>query len=121
MADIDLIRVLASWALVHEMADEGWKAAVDRGMDPTLAGSGEAGDVVDGISALVYGEKERIKAQLAGGDTVPVVGGGGSGDVPSAESLAEIRFEVGEMRGRLESIETALDALVERLDARDGR
>ena len=121
MADIDLIRVLASWALVHEMADEGWKAAVERGADPTLAGSDEPGDVVDGISALVAREKERIKAELSSEAR------SGTPDlrVPTAaegpEGLAELRFEVGEVRGRLESLQASLDALVARLDARDGR
>ena len=121
MADIDLIRLLASWALVHEMADEGWKAAVERGADPTLAGSDEPGDVVDGISALVAREKERIKGELSATvrSGTPDLAGPVAAEAP--EALAELRFEVGEMRGRLESIQTSLDALVARLDARDGR
>jgi hypothetical protein len=118
MADIDLIRALASWALVHEMADEGWKAAVDRGMDPALSGSGEPRDVVDGISALVYREKERLKAELTAGDGLASTAATGQA-APGSEVLEELRFEVGEVRGRLESIETALDALIARLDARD--
>jgi hypothetical protein len=27
----DFMRFLAAWALVHETADEGWRAAVERG------------------------------------------------------------------------------------------
>ena len=115
MADIDLVRLLASWALVHEMADEGWKAAVERGQDPTLAGSDDSGDVVDGISALVAREKERIKSELAA--TAP---GGPAGAVAvtsapdAAEVLAEVRFELAELRGRMESMQAAVDALAAR-------
>jgi hypothetical protein len=114
MADTDVVRALAAWALVHEMADEGWKAAVDRG----TGASGDAegpGEMVDGISALIYREKERLKGQLAGMTSVPEPGAGDA-DSPDA---AELRFELSEMRGRLESIESALDALILRLDTAD--
>ena len=33
MNNDDFMRFLASWALVHETADEGWKSAVKRGLE----------------------------------------------------------------------------------------
>jgi hypothetical protein len=110
MADEDLIRALAAWALVHELADEGWKAAVGRGLAADEAGPSADRDIVDSIAALVFRRKETMKAELADGGVGPESGTGSS--VPE---LAELRFEVSEMRGRLEAIETALDALVHRL------
>ena len=65
----DLVRILAAWALVHEVADEGWKAAVERGRER------EPGDLdqgpealVDGLAALVADEKERLKRDLGRAD-----------------------------------------------------
>jgi hypothetical protein len=110
----DLVQLLAAWALVHETADEGWKAAVERGL------SAEPGDMkagpdgfVDGLSAMIAAEKDRLKGSLAAAD----------GSFPSSDDdagsalLEEVRFELGEMRSRLEAIETSLDAIVRRLDA----
>ena len=69
MATDPFMRFLASWALVHETADEGWKAAVERGAEQE-PGQIEAGPdaFVDGLSALVAEEKERLKAQIARGE-----------------------------------------------------
>ncbi len=117
MADQDVVRVLAAWALVHEMADEGWKAAVERGTGEAPEGT-EPGDVVDGISALVYREKERLKAELSGTTELDEATASSAAAAPA--SMDEMRFELAEMRGRLESIETALDALVRRLDPKSG-
>ena len=112
MADTDVVRVLAAWALVHEMADEGWKAAVDRGLGEGDTGEGP-GDLVDGISGLIYREKERLKGELASMDTVAPPGA----STPADDASEEMRFELAEMRGRLEAIEAALDSLARRLDA----
>ena len=114
MADEDLIRVLAAWALVHELADEGWKAAVGRGLAADEAGPGADRDIVDSIAALVFRRKEAMKAELAEGGTAPE-----SREGSPMPELGELRFEVSEMRGRLEAIETALDALVRRLPGAD--
>lgn len=101
------MRFMAAWALVHETADEGWKAAVERGE------SAEAGEMtggpeafVDGLSAMIAEEKERLKAELAAGDTLAP---GSKADV--VEHLDELRFEVGELRGRIESLQASIDAL----------
>jgi hypothetical protein len=61
---------------------------------------------VDGLSAMIAEEKERLKAELA------------SGSVERPETLAdvskhldELRFEIAELRGRIESMQVSLDAL----------
>lgn len=107
MPDNDsFMRFMAAWALVHETADEGWKAAVERGstQQPGDMSSGPEA-FVDGLSAMIAQEKERLKADLAAGEvTTP----GSLTDV--ARALDELRFEVAEVRGRLESLQATLDA-----------
>lgn len=101
------MRLLAAWALVHETADEGWKAAVERG-SAEGAGAMEGGSeaFVDGLSAMIAVEKDRLKAELAAGDVaVP----GTLADVSA--NLEELRFEIAQMRGRLESMQTTLDSM----------
>ena len=107
------LRFLAAWALVHETADEGWKAAVERGASAGPGGMEGGPDAfVNGLSALVAEEKDRLKAQLATGASGGAAAEAGSGP----EALAELRFEVAEVRARLESIEVALDTLLRRSD-----
>lgn len=107
----DFMRFMAAWALVHETADEGWKAAVARGE----GGVGEMADgpeaFVDGLSAMIAEEKERLKASLASDAVEPA----GSRAEVSAH-LDELTFEVSELRGRLESMQASLDALLDRSD-----
>ena len=105
----EFMRFLASWALVHETADEGWKAAVARGLAQE-SGDMESGPeaFVDGLSAIIAERKELLKvelAQSADGDTTHLGVG---------ERLDELRFEVGELRGRFESMQATLDAILER-------
>lgn len=109
----DLIRLLAAWALVHETADEGWKAAVERGrkLSPgEMAVGPEA--FVDGLSAMVAEEMKRLKVDIAEGRARA------PGEREPSPELEELRFEVGELRGRLESMQASLDAILARLDAR---
>lgn len=109
----DFMRLLAAWALAHETADEGWKAAVERGQAAGPDGmSGGTDAFVDGLSAMVAAEKERLKVGLASGGAAAATTG-----EDRSPQLDELRFEVGEVRSRLEAIETALDAIVRRLDA----
>lgn len=107
MAD-DFIRFLAAWALVHETADEGWKAAVARGSgtSPEEMGSGPEA-FVDGLSALVAEEMERLKAELASGAAEPP----GTREA-EAWHVEELRYEVGELRGRIETLQASIDALL---------
>ncbi len=106
VAEDSFMRFLAAWALVHETADEGWKAAVVRGEDQQ-PGAMQAGPeaFVDGLSAMVAEEKERLKAALAAGDMEPP---GSKADLES--KLDDLLFEVSELRGRLESMQATLDA-----------
>jgi hypothetical protein len=106
VAEDQFMQFLAAWALIHETADEGWKAAVVRGEDQA-PGSMEAGPeaFVDGLSAMISAEKERLKAKLASGEMEPP---GSKADVES--KLDDLLFEVAELRGRLESMQASLDA-----------
>jgi hypothetical protein len=104
----DVVKFLALWALIHEAADDGWKAAVARG-----GASGDRGDFVDGLAAMVQAEKERLKAAVASGAV------DSPGFAPTGEAqrmFEEIRLELGEVRARLESMESALDAIRRRLE-----
>jgi len=107
------MRFLAAWALVHETADEGWKAAVERGGSQANGDMATGPDAfVDGLTALVAEEKERLKADLAAGRF------GENGDSGQAErSLDELRFEVAELRGSIESLQASVDALTRRAQA----
>jgi len=106
----DFMRFLASWALVHESADEGWKAAVARGVTQN-PGDMDAGPeaFVDGLSAIIAERKEQLKAELASGGR-----GSGASSLGVGEHLDELRFEVAELRGRFESMQATLDAILQR-------
>lgn len=106
------MRFMAAWALVHETADEGWKAAVARGESAGSGGMDQGPEAfVDGLSAMIAAEKERLKSELATG---AVEAPGSLAGV--AANLEELRFEIAEMRGRLESMQTSIDALTRRGD-----
>lgn len=103
----EFMRFMAAWALVHESADEGWKAAVKRGegMDPDQVGEGPDA-FVDGLAASIEQQKEQLKASLAQSSAAP---GGSEGQL--LDKLEELSFEVGELRGRIESLQTSVDAM----------
>ena len=103
----DFMQFLAAWALVHESADEGWKSAVVRGREQAPGQMSEGPEAfVDGLSAMIAEEKERLKASLAAGEVEPP----GSGADVSAH-LDQLRFEVSELRGLIESLQASLDAI----------
>jgi hypothetical protein len=108
----DVMRFFAAWMLTHEAADEGLKAAVSRGDAAGPDGmSGGPDAFVDGLAALVAEEKEKLKAALearARGEEPAEAG-------PGDPALDEIRFEVGEMRGRLDAIEAQLETIIRTL------
>jgi transketolase N-terminal domain/subunit len=106
----DFVRFLAAWALVHESADEGWKAAVGRGrkLEPGDLGRGPEA-FVDGLAALVAEEKERLKATLADGEH-----GGATSSTDIAGKLDALGFELAELRGRIESLQASIDAIAAR-------
>ena len=107
----DFVRFLAAWALLHESADEGWKAAIARGRAQT-PGDAEGGPdaFVDGLAALVESEKERLKQELGRrADAGPASGGDHAALAAQVDAL---RFELAELRGRIESLQASIDALV---------
>jgi hypothetical protein len=107
----DFIKLLAAWALFHESADEGWKAAVARGQmqqPGTMSDGPEA--FVQGLAALVDEEKERLKARL--GEE-----GGGESALSQPDlgaRLDDLAFEIRELRGCVESLQAAFDGLSKR-------
>jgi hypothetical protein len=112
MATDDVMRFFALWMLTHEAADEGLKAAVQRGEDEGREGmTGGPDAFVDGLAAMVAEEKERLKAELAEGRV----------ERPSEDeqriALEELRFEVSEMRGRIDEFGGTLDTILAKLDA----
>ena len=108
----DFVRMLAAWALVHESADEGWKAASARGrkLAPGELDQDPAA-FVDGLAALVAVEKEKLKATLAGEEP-----GGAPPPADLGAALEALRFELAELRGRIESLQTSVDALAANKD-----
>ncbi len=111
MATDPFLRFLASWALVHETADEGWKSAVERGAEQKPGEMVSGPDAfVDGLSALVAEEKERIKAQIARGELE------GPPETDLGGHIDELRFEIAELRGRLESMQATLESIARKSD-----
>lgn len=106
----DFVRFLAAWALVHESADEGWKAAVGRGrkLDPGDPGRGQDA-FVDGLAALVAEEKDKLRAAIADGER-----DGTASSTDIAAKLDTLGFELAELRGRIESLQASIDAIAAR-------
>jgi len=103
----DFMKFLAAWQLVHETADEGLKAAIVRG-DEQSAGemSMGPGAFVDGLAAQVEVLKEELKGELSNPEAMQA-----QQEEDLAEQLARLSFEVGALRGQLESMGATLDAL----------
>jgi hypothetical protein len=107
----DPLRFLALWALLHDTADDAWTQAVARGRE-VGSSSGPAGPDAwpDALAAIVNEEKERLSRELLEGDRSDA-----SADVAALhETLERLTFEVGELRGRLESLQASVDALLDR-------
>ncbi|MRS11662.1 MAG: hypothetical protein EG823_01145 [Actinobacteria bacterium] len=108
----DVMRFFAAWMLTHEAADDGMKAAIRRGDEGGAEGMGGGPDAfVDGLAAMVAEEKEKLKADLqarARGEEVAI-------ERPTDPALEEVRFEVAELRGRLDNIESLLETALRKL------
>ncbi|MEA5074883.1 MAG: hypothetical protein VB139_00860 [Coriobacteriia bacterium] len=108
----DVMRFFATWLFTHEAADEEIKAAIRRGMSAGPEGMAGGPDAfVDGLAAMVEEEKEKLKADLAArarGEEVAI-------EQPSDPALEEVRFEVAELRGRLDNIESLLETMLRKL------
>jgi hypothetical protein len=112
MATDDVMRFFALWMLTHETADEGLKAAVERGEKGGPEGmTGGPDAFVDGLSAMVAEEKEKLKAELAAGRVERP-------DVDEQKiALDELRFEVAAMRGRMDEMAGMLETVLAKLGA----
>jgi len=106
----DVMRMLAAWALIHETADEGWKAAIGRGKELAPGELDQGPEAfVDGLAALVAEEKEKLKTSLANPDQDSA---GPREDL--ARQLEAMRFELAELRGCIESLQASVDAIAAR-------
>lgn len=108
----DVMRFFAAWMLTHEAADEGLKAAVLRGEQGGAEGmTGGPDAFVDGLAAMVAETKEQLKRDLearARGEEVAI-------EKQSDPALEDVRFEVAELRGRMDNIEALLESIVRKL------
>lgn len=108
----DVMRFFATWLFTHEAADEEMKAAIRRGMSGGPEGmSGGPDAFVDGLAAMVEEEKEKLKRDLearARGEEVAI-------EEPSDPALDEIRYEVAELRGRLDTMESMLETILRKV------
>ncbi|MBN2847503.1 MAG: hypothetical protein JXP72_03515 [Coriobacteriia bacterium] len=108
----DVMRFFATWLFTHEAADEEIKAAIRRGMSGGAEGmSGGPDAFVDGLAAMVEEEKEKLKADLAARARGEEVASEESAD----PALDEIRFEVAELRGRLDTMESLLETILRKV------
>ena len=105
MAEFDPMKFFALWMFTHDQADDLMVQSIERGRGVNAEGmSGGPDAFTDGFMAMVAEEKARLKAQIAGGGVEPTVSA-------SDERLDELGFEVGELRGRLDQMQTTLDAI----------
>jgi hypothetical protein len=95
--DDAVVTLLASWLLVHELADDWIRDAVSRGRAPEA-------DPVASLAAEVDEKKARMKEALATDI--------GATEAPGA--FAELGESIAALGRRLESIEARLDGLSER-------
>jgi hypothetical protein len=108
LTNTDVMKFLAVWELVHESADEGLKAAIARGEDVEQGEMAtDAGAFVDGLAAMVDAKKEIIKRELTAGTDSSLEKDEG----PLAKAVSELRFEVAQLRGQIESMSAAIDSL----------
>ena len=112
MADLDPMKFFALWMFTHEQADDLMVRSVERGK--AVAGEGMSGGAdafSDGFMAMVSEEKARLKEQIASGHAGEIADQGDEG-------LDEVKFEVAELRGRLDQMQTTLDAIAAHLGAK---
>lgn len=109
----DVMRFFAVWLLTHEAADEEIKAAIERGQASGPEGmTGGPDAFVDGLAAMVAEEKEKLKRDLearARGEEASI-------ETRPDPALEELRFQVAELRGRLDSIEALLERLLRKAE-----
>lgn len=112
MADFDPMKFFALWMFTHDQADDLMVQSVERGK--AVAGEGMSGGpdaFTDGFMAMVAEEKARLKEQIASGRADEAVS-------PQDERLDEVRFEVAELRGRIDQMQATLDAIAAHVGAK---
>jgi len=112
MAAIDPMEFFALWMFTHDQADDLMVQSVARGS--AVSGEGMSGGpdaFTDGFMAMVAEEKARLKEHIAFGNAEEIAGEGDG-------RLDELKFEVGELRGRLDQMQTTLDAIAAHLGAK---
>lgn len=113
MPDFDPMKFFALWMFTHDQADDVMVEAIERGR-AAQAGEGMSGgpdSFTDGFMAMVAAEKDRLKESIASGDAAALSG-------ESDERFEEIRFEVAELRGRLDQMLATLDAIAAHVGAK---
>jgi len=114
MADFDPMKFFALWMFTHDQADDLMVQAVERGRAGTGEGmSGGPDAFTDGFMAMVADEKVRLKDQIASGNADEVAS-------PADEHLDEVRFQIAELRGRMDQMQTTLDAIATHVGAKAG-
>ncbi len=111
MAEFDPMKFFALWMFTHDQADDLMVQSVARGS--AVAGEGMSGGpdaFTDGFMAMVAEEKRRLKEQIASG-------GAEKAADPDAERFDEVKFEVAELRGRLDQMQRTLDAIAAHVGA----
>ena len=112
LKNTDVMKFLAVWEMVHEMADEGMKASIARGADTSKGDmASDPSAFVDGLAAVIDAKKEVIKAELIAGEDAEL----DKDDSATARAVEEIRYEVAELRGRMESMSATIDAIAAKL------
>ncbi|MDP2183148.1 MAG: hypothetical protein Q8K99_11350 [Actinomycetota bacterium] len=112
MADFDPMKFFALWMFTHDQADDLMVQSVERGK--AVAGEGMSGGpdaFTDGFMAMVAEEKARLKEQIASGRADEAAS-------PQDERLDEVRFEVAELRGRIDQMQATLDAIASHVGAK---
>ena len=112
LKNADVMKFLAVWEMVHEMADEGMKASIARG-ETTSKGdmATDKSAFVDGLAAVIDKKKDAIKAELIEGPDAELE----KDESATARAVEEMRYEVAELRGRMESMSATLDAIAAKL------
>jgi phage shock protein A len=109
MSDFDPMKLFALWMFTHDQADDLMVQAIERGRGVNSGGmSGGADSFTDGFMAMVAEEKARLKEQIASGTIEQAASA-------ADERLDEVRFEVAELRGRMDQMQATLDAIAARL------
>jgi hypothetical protein len=112
MAEFDPMKFFALWMFTHDQADDLMVQSVARGN--AVSGEGMSGGpdaFTDGFMAMVAAEKARLKESIASG------GADAAAADESDDRFDEVKFEVAELRGRLDQMQRTLDVIAAHVGA----